>query len=82
MELVGLLLVMVMVVLHIPCASPYIMHHLSEEQQFALEPIDQVAVVGSRVILPCRVINKKGLSNIMERRFFKHFGMNNLVFLF
>lgn len=66
MELVGLPLVMVMVVLIIPCASPYITHHhhhhqLSEEQQFAMEPQDQVAVQGARVILPCRVINKKGV---------------------
>lgn len=32
-----------------------------EEQQFAIEPLDQVAVVGTRVILPCRVLNKKGI---------------------
>lgn len=31
------------------------------EQTFAMEPQDQVAVVGARVILPCRVINKKGV---------------------
>lgn len=31
------------------------------EQQFAMEPQDQVAVVGARVILPCRVINKQGV---------------------
>lgn len=32
-----------------------------DEQQFAMEPQDQVAVVGARVILPCRIINKQGV---------------------
>lgn len=32
-----------------------------EEQKFAIEPQDQTAVVGSRVTLPCRVINKAGV---------------------
>lgn len=32
-----------------------------EEQKFAIEPQDQTAVVGSRVTLPCRVINKSGV---------------------
>lgn len=31
------------------------------DQKFAMEPQDQTAVVGSRVTLPCRVINKSGL---------------------
>ena len=31
------------------------------EQEFAMEPQDQVAVVGARVILPCRVLNKQGV---------------------
>lgn len=31
------------------------------EQLFAMEPQDQVAVAGARVILPCRVVNKKGV---------------------
>jgi hypothetical protein len=31
------------------------------EQRFAMEPQDQTAIVGSRVTLPCRVINKKGV---------------------
>ncbi|XP_060519888.1 irregular chiasm C-roughest protein [Cylas formicarius] len=31
------------------------------EQKFAMEPQDQTAVVGSRVTLPCRVINKSGI---------------------
>ena len=30
------------------------------EQRFAIEPQDQTAIVGSRVTLPCRVINKLG----------------------
>lgn len=34
---------------------------IGEHQQFAIEPLDQVAVVGTRVILPCRVLNKKGI---------------------
>ncbi|XP_052747765.1 irregular chiasm C-roughest protein-like [Galleria mellonella] len=31
-----------------------------KEQKFAIEPQDQSAVVGSRVILPCRVVSKAG----------------------
>lgn len=67
MDLVRLPLVVAVVFLIIPSACPYITHHhhhhhhLSEEQQFALQPTDQVAIVGARVILPCRVINKKGV---------------------
>lgn len=30
------------------------------EQKFAMEPQDQTAIVGSRVTLPCRVIDKQG----------------------
>lgn len=30
-------------------------------QRFAMEPQDQTAVVGARVTLPCRVINKQGV---------------------
>lgn len=67
MDLVRLPLVVAVVFLIIPSACPYITHHhhhhhhSSEEQQFALQPTDQVAIVGARVILPCRVINKKGV---------------------
>lgn len=32
-----------------------------KEQRFAMEPQDQTAVVGSRVTLPCRVIDKSGI---------------------
>lgn len=32
----------------------------ASEQRFAIEPQDQTAIVGSRVTLPCRVINKLG----------------------
>ncbi|XP_037938623.1 irregular chiasm C-roughest protein [Teleopsis dalmanni] len=32
-----------------------------QNQQFAMEPQDQTAIVGARVILPCRVINKQGV---------------------
>ncbi|XP_058812537.1 irregular chiasm C-roughest protein-like [Topomyia yanbarensis] len=31
-----------------------------QHQRFAMEPQDQTAVVGSRVTLPCRVVNKSG----------------------
>ncbi|XP_031627959.1 irregular chiasm C-roughest protein-like isoform X2 [Contarinia nasturtii] len=31
-----------------------------EPQKFAMQPQDQTAIVGSRVTLPCRVINKQG----------------------
>lgn len=53
MEIFGLLLIL-------SSASPFTTH-LIEQQQFAMEPQDQVAVVGARVILPCRVLNKKGI---------------------
>ncbi|OAD61713.1 Irregular chiasm C-roughest protein [Eufriesea mexicana] len=29
-------------------------------QQFAMEPVDQTAVIGSQVTFPCRVLNQKG----------------------
>ena len=29
-------------------------------QRFAIEPMDQTAVIGSKVTLPCRVLNQKG----------------------
>lgn len=32
-----------------------------ENQRFAMEPQDQTAVVGARVTLPCRVVNKQGV---------------------
>lgn len=32
----------------------------SHLQRFAMEPQDQTAIVGSRVTLPCRVVNKQG----------------------
>lgn len=31
------------------------------DQKFAMEPQDQVAAIGSRVILPCRIINRQGI---------------------
>lgn len=31
------------------------------EQKFAIEPQDQTAIVGSKVTLPCRVVNKFGV---------------------
>ncbi|EDX01306.1 irregular chiasm C-roughest protein [Drosophila yakuba] len=38
-------------------SSPYTSY---QNQRFAMEPQDQTAVVGARVTLPCRVINKQG----------------------
>lgn len=32
-----------------------------QHQRFAMEPQDQTAIVGSRVTLPCRVVDKTGL---------------------
>jgi Immunoglobulin I-set domain len=32
-----------------------------QAQRFAMEPQDQTAIIGSRVTLPCRVIDKSGL---------------------
>ncbi|XP_041985814.1 irregular chiasm C-roughest protein-like [Aricia agestis] len=42
------------IMLLISCVSAH------KEQKFAMEPQDQSAVVGSRVTLPCRVVNKVG----------------------
>lgn len=36
-------------------------------QRFAMEPQDQTAVVGSRVTLPCRVIDKEGILQVSFR---------------
>ncbi|KAI8036021.1 irregular chiasm C-roughest protein [Drosophila gunungcola] len=38
-------------------SSPYTSY---QNQRFAMEPQDQTAVVGARVTLPCRVVNKQG----------------------
>lgn len=35
--------------------------HERQPQRFAMEPQDQTAIIGSRVTLPCRVIDKTGL---------------------
>lgn len=43
------------------CAIVVIIEGTLPEQRFAIEPQDQTAIVGSRVTLPCRVINKLGL---------------------
>lgn len=39
--------------------SPASLHE--KHQRFAMEPQDQTAIIGSRVTLPCRVIDKTGL---------------------
>lgn len=31
------------------------------EQHLALEPQDQIAIIGARITLPCRVVNKQGV---------------------
>ncbi|XP_054285221.1 irregular chiasm C-roughest protein-like [Macrosteles quadrilineatus] len=46
-----------------------------QQQKFAMEPQDQTAVVGSRVTLPCRVINKSGLLQWTK----DGFGLGNLT---
>ncbi|XP_011293010.2 irregular chiasm C-roughest protein [Musca domestica] len=43
----------------IDCKSSNLFTHF-QNQRFAMEPQDQTAVVGARVTLPCRVINKQG----------------------
>lgn len=35
-------------------------------QRFAMEPQDQTAIVGSRVTLPCRVIDKEGTLQVSD----------------
>ncbi|XP_060663370.1 LOW QUALITY PROTEIN: irregular chiasm C-roughest protein [Drosophila nasuta] len=40
--------------------SPSSLYTSYQNQRFAMEPQDQTAVVGARVTLPCRVINKQG----------------------
>jgi len=47
----------VMWVFVLPVASAY---SFDSEQRFAMEPQDQTAVEGTKVTLPCRVINKMG----------------------
>lgn len=37
-------------------------------QRFAMEPQDQTAIVGSRVTLPCRVIEKQGMLQVSVQR--------------
>lgn len=36
-------------------------------QRFAMEPQDQTAIVGSRVTLPCRVIEKQGTLQVSKK---------------
>lgn len=50
-----LLLTTALVTIQSAPGTPY------EEQRFAMEPQNQTAIVGSRVTLPCRVINKSGV---------------------
>ena len=46
-----------LLVLLMPAVEPLV----GVEQRFAMEPQDQTAIVGSRVTLPCRIINKTGV---------------------
>lgn len=51
---------------HIICVSLFLLLRFGNvanagEQRFAMQPQDQTAVVGSRVTLPCRVIDKSGM---------------------
>lgn len=48
----------VFVIVFIPTAFGY---SPSAEQHLALEPQDQIAIIGARITLPCRVVNKQGV---------------------
>ncbi|KAH8241658.1 hypothetical protein KR038_006922 [Drosophila bunnanda] len=52
-----LLLLLLATLIGLARTSPYTSY---QNQRFAMEPQDQTAVVGARVTLPCRVINKQG----------------------
>lgn len=41
-------------------------------QRFAMEPQDQTAIVGSRVTLPCRVIEKQGTLQVSKNTCFTY----------
>ncbi|SPP88525.1 irregular chiasm C-roughest protein [Drosophila guanche] len=51
------LLLLLLLLTSVADASPFTSY---QNQRFAMEPQDQTAVVGARVTLPCRVINKQG----------------------
>lgn len=53
------IIVSIVVVIVVGCeALPYNGH---VEQHLAMEPQDQIAEIGARVTLPCRVVNKRGV---------------------
>lgn len=63
-ELLFLLLRILFIACPARCAKYHSTAQNSNERQvqrFAMEPQDQTEIVGSRVILPCRVIDKVGL---------------------
>jgi hypothetical protein len=45
----------------LPIVSTKYHNNPANFQRFAMEPQDQTAIIGSRVTLPCRVIDKTGL---------------------
>ncbi|XP_017009219.2 irregular chiasm C-roughest protein [Drosophila takahashii] len=57
LQTMQLLLLATLVGMGMVGSSPYTSY---QNQRFAMEPQDQTAVVGARVTLPCRVINKQG----------------------
>jgi len=38
-----------------------VLRDVRTEQKFAMEPQNQTAIIGSKVTLPCRVVNKAGV---------------------
>lgn len=50
-----------LLLLQLSIASVSTMHHGLVVQHLAMEPQDQIAEIGARVTLPCRVVNKQGV---------------------
>ncbi|EDW81947.2 uncharacterized protein Dwil_GK25392 [Drosophila willistoni] len=53
-------LCLLLAILMMDAVAPSSLYTSYQNQRFAMEPQDQTAVVGARVTLPCRVINKQG----------------------
>lgn len=58
-----LILLLLRLCILLPVAATAKYHNGGQErnQRFAMEPQDQTAIVGSRVTLPCRVVDKTGM---------------------
>jgi Immunoglobulin I-set domain len=59
--LLRILFVTSMLTSMLPTVSSKYHNGPTQFQRFAMEPQDQTAIIGSRVTLPCRVIDKTGL---------------------